>query len=253
MAVTERDTTNAGQSSSALETLTIDKPTGTIEGDLIIASICHDTHDIVVTPPVGFTAMSTITNTTTMEVDTFYKEAGASEPADYEFGMSSGGTVMGTISSFYDTDGKGTWTLEDDSANRVVSNTSITSTSVTAVDNSILFISYCNDDDETISSAAPDMTPLFEGNVSSIAIATYFELRDAGGVTKSVTWSGLAEELTAQPSIFSIEITSSGTNTQINIGDAWKEIPTAQINIGDAWKVVAGMQLNIGDAWKEVF
>ncbi len=43
-----------------------------------------------------------------------------------------------------------------------------------------------------------------------------------------------------------------GTNTQINIGDAWKEISGIQINIGDAWKAVAGMQVNIGDSWKEV-
>jgi len=44
-----------------------------------------------------------------------------------------------------------------------------------------------------------------------------------------------------------------GTNTQINIGDTWKEIPAIQINIGDVWKAVEGMQLNIGDVWKEVF
>lgn len=49
------------------------------------------------------------------------------------------------------------------------------------------------------------------------------------------------------------EAAPSGTNTQINIGDAWKEISAAQINIGDTWKAVAGMQINIGDSWKEVF
>jgi len=46
---------------------------------------------------------------------------------------------------------------------------------------------------------------------------------------------------------------SEGTNTQINIGDDWKEISAAQINIGDVWKEVAGIQVNIGDTWKEVF
>ena len=45
----------------------------------------------------------------------------------------------------------------------------------------------------------------------------------------------------------------TGTNMQINIGDAWKEIDAMQINIGDTWKEVAGMQINIGDTWKEVF
>ena len=45
----------------------------------------------------------------------------------------------------------------------------------------------------------------------------------------------------------------TGTNTQINIGDAWKEIAGVQINIGDVWKTVEGMQINIGDAWKTIF
>jgi len=46
---------------------------------------------------------------------------------------------------------------------------------------------------------------------------------------------------------------ATGTNTQINIGDDWKEIEGVQINIGDTWKAVAGMQINIGDTWKEIF
>lgn len=44
-----------------------------------------------------------------------------------------------------------------------------------------------------------------------------------------------------------------GTNCQINIGDAWKEIAGMQINIGDDWKEVAGAQINIGDDWKTIF
>ena len=46
---------------------------------------------------------------------------------------------------------------------------------------------------------------------------------------------------------------ASGTNSQINIGDDWKEIAGAQINIGDVWKAVEGMQVNIGDTWKTIF
>ena len=52
---------------------------------------------------------------------------------------------------------------------------------------------------------------------------------------------------------FSIAIPSTGTNTQINIGDDWKEIDAMKINIGDSWKVVAGIQQNISDTWKTVF
>jgi len=49
------------------------------------------------------------------------------------------------------------------------------------------------------------------------------------------------------------EAGAAGTNMQVNIGDVWKDIPTAQINIGDAWKPIAGAQINIGDVWKTIF
>lgn len=47
--------------------------------------------------------------------------------------------------------------------------------------------------------------------------------------------------------------TVGGTNTQVNIGDTWKDVPKIQVNIGDTWKDVAGLQINIGDSWKGVF
>ena len=46
---------------------------------------------------------------------------------------------------------------------------------------------------------------------------------------------------------------ATGTNMQINIGDAWKAVPAMKINIGDAWKDVASAKINIGDAWKTIF
>ena len=46
---------------------------------------------------------------------------------------------------------------------------------------------------------------------------------------------------------------ATGTNTQINIGDTWKDIEGMKINIGDSWKAVEGAQINIGDSWKTIF
>jgi hypothetical protein len=51
--------------------------------------------------------------------------------------------------------------------------------------------------------------------------------------------------------VYYTEVT--GTNAQINIGDAWKSVDAMKINIGDAWKDVAGAQINIGDVWKTIF
>ena len=49
------------------------------------------------------------------------------------------------------------------------------------------------------------------------------------------------------------EPAATGTNMQINIGDAWKPISAMQINIGDAWKPIASAKINIGDEWKTIF
>jgi len=43
------------------------------------------------------------------------------------------------------------------------------------------------------------------------------------------------------------------TNTQVNIGDSWKDASKIQINIGDSWKDVTKVQVNVGDSWKTIF
>ena len=53
--------------------------------------------------------------------------------------------------------------------------------------------------------------------------------------------------------IYAVYTGSAGTNMEINIGDAWKDVDKIEINIGDAWKDVTKIEINIGDAWKTVF
>ena len=74
-----------------------------------------------------------------------------------------------------------------------------------------------------------------------------------GGVSVGETAGGEIAELYNSGSGLAYPFTAEGTNTQINIGDNWKEISAVQIQIGDTWKEVTGMQINIGDNWKEVF
>lgn len=61
------------------------------------------------------------------------------------------------------------------------------------------------------------------------------------------------EELYNSGSGLAYPFPTAGTNTQINIGDAWKEISSMKINIGDTWKEIVGFQINIGDTWKTIF
>ena len=70
--------------------------------------------------------------------------------------------------------------------------------------------------------------------------------------TLPATWSTLDQDVNFFGAFYAIYSTG-GTNTQINIGDNWKEISAVKINIGDSWKEIAAMQINIGDAWKSIF
>ena len=68
------------------------------------------------------------------------------------------------------------------------------------------------------------------------------------------SWGSSDTETSYIMAIYAIVSTgATGTNTQINIGDDWKEIEGMQINIGDVWKDVASAKINIGDAWKTIF
>lgn len=74
--------------------------------------------------------------------------------------------------------------------------------------------------------------------------------------TKSVAML-IAEFSDWIPSVKEITTTdedpAAGTNIQINVDDAWKEVAAIKINVDDAWKEVSGAQVNVDDSWKEVF
>ena len=46
---------------------------------------------------------------------------------------------------------------------------------------------------------------------------------------------------------------ATGTNFQINVGDAWKSVTDISVNVGDAWKPVTSALINVGDTWKTIF
>jgi hypothetical protein len=89
-------------------TLTIAKPAGTAEGDVLFAAVAVRPETIVVTPPAGWTLIASIASTSapTDELYTYYKLAGAGEPASYDWTFSAAHTgVAGAILTFRGLDG----------------------------------------------------------------------------------------------------------------------------------------------------
>jgi hypothetical protein len=169
--------------------ITLTKPSGTVEGDMMIVLITDDATGNALTCS-GWTAISETDNQA--RVSAFYKEAGGSEPADYTFTAAGAGRgFAGVIGSFSKTGG--TWDASAITTNDTTNTgavASLTTTSITCVDSSILICGFGNDSAFTVSVAPADMTIVDAAQVgNSVAAAMYYEARDSGGVTKSITWS----------------------------------------------------------------
>ncbi|MBU2538260.1 MAG: hypothetical protein KKH22_07460 [Proteobacteria bacterium] len=83
--------------------LTINKPAGTVTGDVMVASIAVTPGSIGITPPSGWTIVQDIVQTqaSTSHLTTFYKIATASEPTIYTWNLSASHSgVVGGIASF---------------------------------------------------------------------------------------------------------------------------------------------------------
>ena len=46
---------------------------------------------------------------------------------------------------------------------------------------------------------------------------------------------------------------AAGTNLQVNVNDAMKDVATAYVNVDDSWKEVANAYCQVDDAWKTIF
>jgi outer membrane protein assembly factor BamB len=91
----------AGTASGTL-TLTISKPTGTVQNHVMIASIGVRPNTATITAPSGWTLVRRINNTTASanSLAVYYKVAGGSEPASYAWTFSTSTGVAGGIQTF---------------------------------------------------------------------------------------------------------------------------------------------------------
>ena len=124
--ITLRNKTEALQPSSSTKTISGAVPAGTVEGDLMIATVVNDepggdlTADdpswILIEPATQFSSANLWTRS-------WYKVAGASEPASYGFTTTAApnSAMIVHISTYYESSGVNVtgWTLEDNSNNYI--------------------------------------------------------------------------------------------------------------------------------------
>ena len=130
-----RATATATSGAATATSLTITRPAGTVQGDVLVAAIVVDGGTgVTVTPPAGWTLARSETQGTNLRTSVYTRPAGGSEPASYVFTLSAARKVAGSISAYTGVDT--TTPVEANAgANSATAATLLTAPSVTTVSN----------------------------------------------------------------------------------------------------------------------
>ena len=184
--------------------LTINLPAGTTEGNVMIASVTARPATIAITPPAGWTLIrQTIQpNAESSILATYYKMAGASEPAIYSFGLTSLGFTgaAGGIASF---SGVNTASLpyDDEAGTATPSDTTHTAPDVTTTLADGMLVTIHEFTSSMAWTPPPGMTEavnissLLPNNAAGISMTINYEARPTAGATgtRSATVTGNAD------------------------------------------------------------
>ena len=233
------------------------KPSGTVEGDLIVIWFSGDSPTRPgVSWPSGFTAIYD-QNDTDLGGGSWlygaYKVAGDSEPSTYTVSITgnffySGGSRCSII-SYYNDAGVGSWNLLTRAANFVSNGTSITSPSVTGT--GLYMIAFNHESNATVNTNNSPVSSILFDNSSTPAAPTTSQVY-AGDATVSsgtvtVTWtsSSTQRDLYSNPVIFQSTVAPSGYVSKIRVGSAYK-------NILDGWVAVDSTSSGSPNVWKKI-
>ena len=232
------------------------KPSGTVEGDLIVIWFSGDSAARPsVTWPSGFTAIYD-QNDTDLGGGSWiygaYKVAGASEPSTYTVSISgmfyTGGSRCSII-SYYNDVGVGSWNLLTRAANDVTNGSSITSPAVTGT--GLYMIAFNHESNATVNTNNSPVSSILFDNSSTPAAPTSSQVYagdaavSSGTVTVTWTTSASSTDLYSVPVIFESTAVASGYVSKIKVGSAYK-------NIIDGWVAVDSNSSGSPDVWKKI-
>ena len=171
--------------------MTISKPSGTAEGDVLVAAMNTSTplaHSI--TPPSGWTQVG-ITASAANRFGVWQKIAGASEPADYTW------TTSGSISSAspgailrYAPQAPSLPPGIIDASGFGSAQSPAVAPDVSAAATDDTLIALFSAGDQTVGSTPTGMTQRFLSDQSLTSLAIYDEALTASGATGTRTWTG---------------------------------------------------------------
>lgn len=181
----------ASTNATTTTSFVIAKPTGTVDGDAMVA-IVNANNSATITPPAGWTLINTVDPVTEATISTYYKKA-SSEGSDYTFTIGSSERTSGGIISF-----SGSFAsnfIDVSSVNSATGGTDAprASSVTTTVANTMLVYlsSYDNSDTAPVYTIAAGITQAVQTTGASKTIIGYKSQAAAGATgTINTTWDG---------------------------------------------------------------
>ena len=206
-AVTHRASATQNNGAGAVS-LTITKPAGAVEKDLLVAHVTVRNNGSV-TAPAGWTQVVNAAYSFYLRQTVWYKVAGASEPANYTWTFGTSGAAAGGISAFYGiktSTAPGPVNVADTTPQTANSGT-VTATSITTTTNNALVLAFFAARSNTTFTQATGMTELYEAAASGgMGIATDSMIQITAGGTGNKTSTVTSSR-------------NSGTQASFNVDD----------------------------------
>lgn len=175
-------------------TLSINRPAGTVTGDVMMASVTVNPSTVTITPPVGWSLIRETVqgSATTSRLATYYRVAGVGEPASYAWSFSaSHAGAAGGIASFSGVDNVTPFDAEAGSATASAL-THVAPTVTTTLSNGMLLTTHAYASSGTWAppggmTEAVDVASLTPNNANGITLEMNYEVRPTAGATGTRT------------------------------------------------------------------
>ncbi len=240
-AVSYRTSATANNGAGAT-TITINKPTGTVDKDLMVALVSIR-GTATVTAPVGWVQVVNSAYSFYLRKTVWYKVATASEPANYQWTFSASTAAAGGIASFYGVRTTNPVNIADTTPQTANSNT-VTATSVTTTENDALALALFTDRIDTAFTPAAGMTERFEsrstgGGGISVALDSMIQL--TAGATGNKTSTVTSARNSGTQVAFNVDI-AAPTGTVTDPGANLAGTVVLNASVSDADSAVASVQ-----------
>ena len=172
--------------------MTINKPSGTAQGDLMVLFIAEggSTHDVI-TAPSGWNRLFGKQDDDLgggSWQSCYTKTAGASEPTSYTFSFSSSGSHKGFMVSYYDDAGvSGFWAFKGAG---ITEDTTTSIQSAQLVGPGLYISSFLSDDNDSVNSNDSSVPSLWFNNSSPFSLQVYGGVTTDTSETTTVNWAG---------------------------------------------------------------